>query len=82
MIINISYDTGTSTSGNTSFDAAVNKVVAILDELFTNNITVNIQFGWGTLQGVAVSAGDLGGSVRNLVREAGFINWPGTCHQR
>ena len=71
MNINISYDPGTAATG-TAFDAAVNEVVAILDELFTNNITVNIQFGFGTLNGAAVGAGDLGQSIWNQAYTASY----------
>jgi hypothetical protein len=59
MQINLIYDSSTS-SAPAAFFTDMNYCVQYLDSLITNNITVNIQVGWGEVAGQALPAGNLG----------------------
>ena len=59
MQINLTYDASTS-SAPAAFFAAMNYCVQYLDNLITNNITVNIDVGWGEIGGGSIAAGDDG----------------------
>src|SRR5437660_353042 len=48
MNLNISYDAVTQGSAPSAFFSAVNYVVGLFDSTFTNNVTVNIEVGYGT----------------------------------
>ena len=67
MQINLVYDSSTSTAP-AGFVAAMNTAVQYLDSLITNNITVNIQVGWGevggqSLGGALAEGGEFGSMV-------------------
>ena len=47
MNLNISYDAATQGSAPSAFFSAVNYVVGLFDATFTNNVTVNIEIGYG-----------------------------------
>jgi hypothetical protein len=64
MIINISYDSSVA-SAPTAFKAAINYVVNYFDTLFINPVTININVGWGEVNGQPLS-GALGQSFANL----------------
>jgi len=53
------YDSSTS-SAPAAFFTAMNYCVQYLDSLITNNITVNIDVGWGEVGGASIAAGDDG----------------------
>ncbi|MGA8170940.1 MAG: NF038122 family metalloprotease [Methylocystis sp.] len=59
MQINLIYDSSTA-SAPAAFFTAMNYCVQYLDSLITNNITVNIEVGWGEIQGQSLGAGVLG----------------------
>ena len=61
LVINIIYDSSVS-SAPAGFEAAVASVVQFYESEFTNPITLNIQVGWGEIDGQAVSSGSLGES--------------------
>jgi hypothetical protein len=59
MQINLVYDAST-TSAPAAFFSAMNYCVQYLDGLITNNITVNIEVGWGEIQGQSLDKSILG----------------------
>src|SRR5215472_16102900 len=61
MKINIIWDPSTSFAP-AAFKAAINWVVNFLDQLFTNNITINIDVGWGEIDNQSLVSGALGES--------------------
>ena len=48
MNLNISYDSNTLNNAPAAFFNAVNYVSNLFDSLFTNNVTVNVEIGYGT----------------------------------
>jgi hypothetical protein len=48
MNLNVTYDSNTLNSAPSGFFSAVNYVVSLFDATFTNNVTVNIEIGYGT----------------------------------
>jgi hypothetical protein len=66
MQINLIYDSST-TSAPSTFFTVMNAAAQYLDNLITNNITVNIQVGWGEVGGQTLGAGDLGQGGANGV---------------
>src|SRR4051812_39259787 len=59
MQINVNWDSSvTSLSGSalTSFESAINAAVQILDQAIQNNITVNINVGYGEINGTSLAA--------------------------
>ncbi len=66
MQINLIYDSST-TSAPSTFFTVMNAAVQYLDSLITNNITVNIQVGWGEVGGQSLATGDLGEGGANGV---------------
>src|SRR5207248_139793 len=72
MNLNISYSSNTLTTAPAAFFSAVNYVVNAFDSLFTNNVTVNVQIGYGTfpLDNSIVPA--LGESEQNHVTAIGY----------
>ena len=65
MQFNISFDQAIG-SLPTGFVAAINYVVDYFDHLFTDNITINIDVGFGEVNGQSLSSGALGESITNL----------------
>ena len=71
MQINVSYDSSVS-SGNfkggvaqeAAFKSAIVYVVNLFDSLFTNNVSVNIDIGWGEVNGQALPTGALWATQR------------------
>ena len=59
MQINLTYDSSTA-GAPAAFFAAMNYCVQYLDNLITNNVTVNIDVGWGEVGGGNIAAGDDG----------------------
>jgi hypothetical protein len=59
MQINLLYDASTA-SAPAAFFTAMNYCVQYLDSLITNNITVNIEVGWGEIEGQQFGKGVLG----------------------
>jgi oxalate decarboxylase/phosphoglucose isomerase-like protein (cupin superfamily) len=64
MQINIIWDSSTS-SAPAAFISAVNYVVQLFDQMFTDPITVNIAVGWGEVNGSKLVTGALGESETN-----------------
>ena len=71
MIINASFDPSVSTAP-AGFTAAVNYVVGLFEATFTNNVTINVSFGWGETNGKALQAGSLGESSTALTTNYTF----------
>jgi hypothetical protein len=59
IIVSFENDVANAPSG---FKACVNAVCQYYDALFTSNVTVNLQVGWGTVAGQKIDAGALGES--------------------
>jgi hypothetical protein len=59
MQINLTYDSSAS-GAPAGFVSAMNYCVQYLDNLITNNITVNIDVGWGEVAGQGITPGDDG----------------------
>ena len=53
--INVSYDSSVN-SASADFKTAVQAAVQFFDTTFTNNITINIDFGWGEVDGRQMGA--------------------------
>ena len=71
MQINLLYDASTA-SAPAAFFTAMNYCVQYLDSLITNNITVNIEVGWGEIEdqqfGKSVlGEGDIAGNAHILL---------------
>ena len=66
MIINVSYD-ASAANAPAGFKQAVQAAVQYFETTITNNITINIDFGWGEVAGQAMDAGSLGESSASLV---------------
>jgi hypothetical protein len=64
MQIVISWDSSTN-SAPAAFVTTVNYVVQLFDQLITDPITVNIDVGWGEINGSNISPGALGESETN-----------------
>jgi hypothetical protein len=64
LSININYD---SSVGNApaAFRAAINYVVNFFESIFTNPITINIDVGFGEVDGLSLPANALGASIIN-----------------
>ena len=67
MQINVSFDQSAS-SLPTGFVAAINYVVNYFDSLFTNNVTISIDVGYGEIAGQTLGSNALGESKSNLSR--------------
>src|SRR5262249_32136645 len=63
MQINITYDSSAD-SAPAAFKADVQYAVNFLEAAFTNNVTLNIDVGWGEVDGSALNPGDLGESFQ------------------
>ena len=64
MQINITYDSSVS-GAPSGFKTAVQAAVQFLDTVITTPITVNLDFGWGEVDGQSLSAGAVGESQSN-----------------
>src|ERR1019366_3521062 len=64
MQINVTLDQSVGSSP-TGFVSAVNYVVNYFDTLFTNNATININVGYGEVDGSALGSSALGSSITN-----------------
>ena len=61
--INVTFDSSvTSSSLASQIEQAVNYVVGVYEGLFSNPITLNIDVGWGEVDGQALGSDDLGES--------------------
>ena len=60
MNLNISY--GSTSGAPAAFFSAVNYVVGLFDSTFTNNVTVNIEVGYGTFPADGSTVPPLGDS--------------------
>ncbi len=71
MVINITYDSSTA-AAPTGFFTAVQAAVNFIKAEFTNPITLNLKFGYGSVNGSTMGAGALGASQTsyNLVNYA------------
>jgi len=61
MQINVIYDSSVG-AAPAGFKSAISYVVGILDAAIANNVTINIDVGWGEIQGSPVTGNDLGES--------------------
>jgi len=64
MQFNFTFE-GDVSSAPAGFMTALNAAASFLDHLYINNITINVQVGYGTVDGSAMSAGALGQSTAN-----------------
>ena len=70
MEINVSFDQNTARLPS-GFVAAVDYVAGYFDSLFTNPVTINIDVGYGEIDGAPLARGDLGESeVLRYARES------------
>ncbi len=67
LVINITYDSSV-TAAPAGFKTAVAAAVSYLQAEFTNNLTLNINVGYGEVGGTAMVAGALGESMTNFTR--------------
>jgi hypothetical protein len=54
LVINVTYDSSVN-SAPAGFKTAVQAAVAFFEQTFTNNVTLNITFGWAALSGNALA---------------------------
>jgi hypothetical protein len=71
MQINVSFDASVA-NAPAAFVTAVNYVVNLLDTTFTNNVTININVGYGTIAGQAMDAGALGETMITQYASASY----------
>lgn len=60
------YESSWTTNAPAAASAAVNTVISTLEGDFNNNVTVNLQFGWGDLNGSSLPSNALGVTSFNL----------------
>jgi hypothetical protein len=66
LLINVSFDSSvTASSFAPQIEQAIDYVASVYESLFSNPITLNIDVGWGEVDGQALSSSDLGESVSN-----------------
>ncbi len=65
MIIKVTFDASAS-SAPPGFEAAVNDVVSLFDSIFTNPVTINIDVGWGEINGQTLQNRTLGESLEQF----------------
>src|SRR4051794_20439840 len=73
MNLNITYDANTLRNAPAAFFSAVNYVVNVFDNIYTNNATVNIEIGYGTLPYDNSTVHALGESYQNGLD---FVSYP------
>jgi len=66
LLFNITYDSSVN-SAPAAFKTVFNEVIQFLATTFSNPITINLEVGWGEVDGVALASGSLGESEENLV---------------
>ena len=71
MIIEVTFDASAS-SAPPGFEAAVNDVVSLFDSIFTNPVTINIDVGWGEVDGQSIGASELGESLEQYTNGYGY----------
>jgi hypothetical protein len=65
LTINITYDSSVS-SAPSAFETAISDAVNYYESVFTNPITINIDVGYGEVDGQSLESGALGQSVSNI----------------
>src|SRR5258708_38490523 len=65
MIIRVSFDASVA-SAPPGFETAVNDVVSLFDSIFTNPVTINIDVGWGEINGQTLQSRTLGESLEQF----------------
>ncbi|MBV9151683.1 MAG: calcium-binding protein [Alphaproteobacteria bacterium] len=65
MNLNVTYDTNTQSTAPAAFFSAVNYVVSLFESTFTNNVTVNIEIGYGNFPYDSSAVPALGESEQN-----------------
>jgi hypothetical protein len=63
--LNIAYDANTLGTAPSGFFSAVNYVVSLFDATFTNNVTVNIEVGYGSFPFDGSTVPPLGENIQN-----------------
>jgi hypothetical protein len=71
MNINVTFD-ASAASAPPGFEPAVNYVVSLFDSIFTNPVTINVDVGWGEVDGQKLGAGNLGESIEQFSRGYGY----------
>jgi hypothetical protein len=71
LVFNVTFDSSVA-SAPTGFTAAFNDAIVMYQSLFTNPITINMNVGWGEIDGGSISPGDLGESRTN---QQGFFSY-------
>jgi hypothetical protein len=71
MKINVTFDPSAA-SAPPGFEAAVNYVVGLFDSTFTNPVTINVDVGWGEVDGQKLGAGNLGESIEQFSQGYGY----------
>ena len=71
MKINVTFDSSAA-SAPPGFEAAVNYVVSLFDSTFTNPVTINVDVGWGEVDGQKLGAGNLGESIEQFSQGYGY----------
>lgn len=64
MNINITFD-ASAANAPPGFEADVNYVASLFETLFTNPVAINIDVGWGEVDGQSLSKGTLGESLQS-----------------
>ena len=72
LTFNVTYDASTS-SAPAAFFSAFNDAIQFFENTFNDPITINIDVGWGEINGRSLSPGDLGNSQTN---QQGFYSYP------
>ncbi|MGC8476499.1 MAG: NF038122 family metalloprotease [Acetobacteraceae bacterium] len=66
LVINVSYDSSVSTATaaeQSGLQAAVNSAVSFMESMFTNNVTLTIDVGWGEVGGQSIPSGAVAAST-------------------
>ena len=71
LTFNVTYDASTS-SAPAAFFSAFNDAIQFYETKFDDPITININVGWGEINGHSLSPGDLGNSQTN---QQGFYSY-------
>jgi hypothetical protein len=64
MIINVTFD-ASAAGAPQGFEADVSYVASLFEALFTNPVTINIDVGWGEVDGQSLSKNSLGESLQH-----------------
>jgi hypothetical protein len=71
MNINVIFDSSAA-SAPAGFEADVNYVVSLFDQIFTNPVTINVRVGWGEVHGQPLGSGNLGESIEQFSDGYGY----------